>query len=55
VRGFLFLVLAFFFFIAWVVFRVAFHVASGALHLLLVIAVIALVIHFFRGRSTTGV
>jgi hypothetical protein len=38
-----------------VVFRVAFHVASGMLHLLLVVAVIALVVHFFSGRSSSGV
>ena len=29
----------------------AFHVAGGLLHLLLIIAVISLVIHFFSGRS----
>jgi hypothetical protein len=29
----------------------AFHVAGGLIHLLLIIAVISLVIHFFRGRS----
>ena len=28
-----------------------FHVAGGLIHLLLIIAVISLVIHFFRGRS----
>lgn len=54
-RGFLFLILAFFFFLSWVVFRIAFHVASGMLHILLVIAVIALVVHLFSGRSSTGV
>jgi hypothetical protein len=29
----------------------AFHVAGGLIHLLLIIAVISLVVHFFRGRS----
>ena len=29
----------------------AFHVAGGLIHLLLIIAVISLVMHFFRGRS----
>ena len=29
----------------------AFHVAGGLIHLLLILAVISLVVHFFRGRS----
>jgi Family of unknown function (DUF5670) len=29
----------------------AFHVAGGLIHLLLIVAVISLVIHFVRGRS----
>jgi len=29
----------------------AFHIAGGFIHLLLIIAVIALIVHLFRGRS----
>jgi hypothetical protein len=37
--------------IMWMLGLFAFHVAGGLIHLLLVIAVISLVVHFFRGRS----
>jgi hypothetical protein len=37
--------------ILWLLGFFAFHVAGGLIHLLLIIAVISLVIHFFRGRS----
>jgi NADH:ubiquinone oxidoreductase subunit 3 (subunit A) len=46
------LVLAFIFFIIWVVSWLAFHVAGGLIHLLLVIAVILFIVHLVRGRST---
>ncbi|MGD0460781.1 MAG: lmo0937 family membrane protein [Terriglobia bacterium] len=29
----------------------AFHVAGGLIHLLLIVAVISLIVHFVRGRS----
>jgi hypothetical protein len=48
---FLFLILALLFFGVWLVSFVAFHVTVGLVHLLLVIGVIALVIHFMRGNS----
>lgn len=51
-RGFLFLILAFVFFGIWLVSWLAFHVAGGLVHILLVIGIIALVIHFMRGRTT---
>jgi hypothetical protein len=35
----------------WLLGFFAFHVAGGLIHLLLIIAVISLVVHFFRGRS----
>lgn len=38
--------------VLWLLGFVAFHVASGLIHLLLLFAVISIVIHFFRGRST---
>jgi hypothetical protein len=37
--------------VMWVLGFFAFHVAGGLIHLLLVIAVISLLVHFFRGRS----
>ena len=37
--------------VLWLLGFFAFHVAGGLIHLLLIIAVISLVIHFVRGRS----
>ena len=37
--------------VMWLLGFFAFHVAGGLIHLLLIIAVISLVMHFFRGRS----
>ena len=37
--------------VLWLLGFFAFHVAGGLIHLLLIIAVIALVVHFVRGRS----
>ena len=34
----------------WILGFVAFHVASGMIHLLLLVAVISLIMHFVRGR-----
>ncbi len=50
---FAFLFLALVFFVIWIVAWAAFHVAGGFIHVLLVIAVILLIVHFFRGRSRT--
>ena len=36
--------------VAWLFGWVAFHVAGGLIHLLLIVAVISLVVHFVRGR-----
>jgi hypothetical protein len=38
--------------VMWLLGFFAFHVAGGLIHLLLIIAVISLVAHFFRGHST---
>ena len=38
--------------VAWALGWLAFHIAGGLIHLLLVIAVISLIVHFVRGRST---
>ena len=43
----LFVVLA----VAWALGWLAFHVAGGLIHLLLVIAVVSLIVHFMRGRA----
>jgi hypothetical protein len=37
--------------VLWLLGVVAFHVSTGLIHLLLLIAVIALVVHFMRGRA----
>jgi hypothetical protein len=37
--------------VMWLLGLFAFHVAGGLVHLLLIIAVISLVAHFFRRRS----
>lgn len=47
---FLFLILFFVLLATWVVFWAALHIAGGLIHLLLVIAVISLILHLFRGR-----
>ncbi len=39
--------------IAWVLGFTVFHVASGLIHILLVLAVIAVIWHFVSGRRTT--
>jgi hypothetical protein len=38
--------------VLWLLGFFAFHVAGGLIHLLLIIAVISLIVHFFRGRTT---
>ena len=37
--------------VAWLLGFVAFHVAGGLIHLLLLLAVISLVVHLVRGRG----
>jgi Family of unknown function (DUF5670) len=39
--------------VAWLLGWVAFHVAGGLIHLLLIVAVISLIFHFVRGRRAT--
>lgn len=45
-----FLILFIVLLVAWVLGSLVFHVAGGLIHLLLVIAVISLIVHFVRGR-----
>jgi hypothetical protein len=37
-------------FVVWVLGWLVFHVTSGLIHLLLVVAVISLIVHFARGK-----
>lgn len=46
----LFLIFSIVLFVAWVFGWLIFHVAGGLLHILLVVAIISLIVHFVRGR-----
>jgi hypothetical protein len=52
IRDFIFLVLFFVLLGVWVTGWLAFHVAGGLIHLLLIVAVISLVLHLFRGTRS---
>lgn len=39
--------------VLWLLGFLAFHVTTSAIHILLVLAIIFVVMHFFRGRSAT--
>jgi hypothetical protein len=41
--------------LAWIFSWAVFHVAGGLLHLLLIVAIISLILHFLRGGRTTAV
>ena len=45
-----FLILFMVLFVAWILGGFVFHVAGGLIHILLVVAVISLIVHFVRGR-----
>jgi hypothetical protein len=40
--------------IGWLLGLFAFHVSTGLFHILLVVGIILLVLHFVRGRSITA-
>jgi hypothetical protein len=40
--------------ILWLLGFLAFHVSTGLIHVLLIIGIIMLLLHFFRGRSATS-
>jgi len=40
--------------VLWLLGFLAFHVSTGLIHVLLVIGIIMLLLHFFRGRSATS-
>jgi hypothetical protein len=44
------LVLAIVIAVAWLLGFTVFHVASGAIHILLVVAIVAAIVHLVRGR-----
>jgi len=50
-RDFLFLILFFVLIGVWATAWLGFHVAGGLIHLLLIVAVISLIVHLFRGRT----
>jgi hypothetical protein len=50
IGDFIFLVLFLILVVAWLLTWAAFHVAGGAVHLLLILAVVFLIAHLFRGR-----
>lgn len=53
IADFFFIVLFVILLVAWLIVWAALHVAGGFVHLLLVFAVIALIIHFVRGGRRT--
>jgi hypothetical protein len=40
--------------VAWLLGLTVFHVAGGLIHILLIVAVIALILHFVRGRTSSA-
>jgi hypothetical protein len=49
-----FLALAFILFFAWIGAFLVFHVVAALIHILLILALIAFVIHLFSGRGTAA-
>jgi Family of unknown function (DUF5670) len=39
--------------VLWLLGFLAFHVTSGVIHILLVLAVISIIVHFLRGQTVT--
>jgi hypothetical protein len=46
-----FLILFFVLLVVWAFAWAAFHIAGGLIHLLLILAAVSLIMHFFRSRS----
>jgi hypothetical protein len=40
--------------VLWLLGFLAFHVSSGVIHVLLVIGIVMMLLHFFRGREATS-
>ena len=47
----MFVILGIILLVAWLLGLTAFHVAGGLIHLLLILAVISIIVHFVRGRT----
>jgi Family of unknown function (DUF5670) len=47
------LILAIILLVAWLLGFLVFHVASGLIHLVVVVAVVLFILHFVRGRRTS--
>lgn len=47
----MFLILCIALFVAWILGFAAFHIAGGLIHILLIVAIISLILHFVRGRG----
>jgi hypothetical protein len=52
IADFIFILLFIVLLVGWLLAWAAFHVAGGLIHLLLVFAIIALILHFVRGRRS---
>jgi hypothetical protein len=52
IRDFFFLMLFFVLLVAWGLAWLAFHVTAGTIHVLLMVAVVMLILHFIAGRRT---
>jgi hypothetical protein len=50
-EGAMFLIVFVILLVAWLLGFAMFHVASGLIHLLLILAVISIIMHFVRGRT----
>lgn len=51
ISDFIFLIIFFVLLAAWLIFWAGLHLAGGLIHLLIIVAVISLILHFVRGRS----
>jgi len=40
--------------ILWLLGFFAFHVSAGLIHILLIVGIVMLLLHFFRGRAVTA-
>jgi len=47
------LILAIILLVAWLLGFLVFHVASGLIHVVVVVAVVLFILHFVRGRRTS--
>jgi Family of unknown function (DUF5670) len=52
-RGFMLAIIGAVLLLMWILGFTAFHVTSGLIHILLVLAVISVIMHFVRGKTAT--